>query len=343
MSISVSLSVIRSLLQSAAQAAVMHNAQPGSRVERGYLARVWRAVELVESGGLSPDGDSAYRVLSQSGQEAHRVELLGANHSYARAWRCDCLDHIHRQVPCVHIVAARLAHLSTRPIQALSSETSEPSLPEALPEVPTPILAPVTPVHSRARESAGPRVEPARASSRRPRAVPAPTDAPTHSDFAPVSHEETPAAVVEIAPAPVLMEGESSPAAVAPVLAANGLTSVAVAPSERLAETPAPLAVLPAASAAPVATSPREAPVQLALLPEPALVPARRADPASRLIAAADALSAAMRELYRLDASDHPALHGAEAALDQGERVARALWKVAVRLDPSLAALRAEG
>jgi hypothetical protein len=92
-----------------------------------------------------------------------------------------------------------------------------------------------------------------------------------------------------------------------------------------------------------VATSPREAPVQLALLPEPALVPARRADPASRLIAAADALSAAMRELYRLDASDHPALHGAEAALDQGERVARALWKVAVRLDPSLAALRAEG
>ena len=110
MSISVSLPVIRSLLQSAAQAAVMHGAQPGSRVERGYLARVWRAVELVEGGGLTAEGDASYLVGSQSGHEAHRVQLLGANHSYARAWRCDCLDHLHRQAPCVHIVAARLAH-----------------------------------------------------------------------------------------------------------------------------------------------------------------------------------------------------------------------------------------
>ena len=149
--------------------------------------------------------------------------------------------------------------------------------------------------------------------------------------------------------APALRVNSAAPALCAPAPSAPAPLPPDAAPDEppRVApvviEVPAPLVAVPAAPAAAPVPTRSEPPTQLTLLPEPALIPSRRADPATRLIAAADALSAAMRELYRLDASNHPALTGAEAALEQGERVARALWKIAVKLDPSLSAQRAEG
>ena len=61
------------------------------------LGRVERGVQLV----CEAIGDRKYRVTG--GDYTHWVDLVSPDHP-----RCDCGDHLWREVVCKHIIAARL-------------------------------------------------------------------------------------------------------------------------------------------------------------------------------------------------------------------------------------------